>query len=76
MTGELDELLERYVDNYPGFESQLDELVKEHLGKFAVVRAGEVVDILATAEEAQAGASEDAVVFEIRRLHLRSAVLM
>ena len=72
----LDQLLERYVDNYPGFESRLDELEKEYPGKFAVVRGGEVVGIFDTAEEAQAGASDDAVVFEIRRLHLRGAVLM
>ena len=62
----LQEILERYRQNFPAFEQEMERLERDHLGEFVVIAHGEVVGIYATKEQPQAAdASSDAVVFEI-----------
>ena len=69
------EVLERYTQNFPAFEQELNRLERDHLGKFAVVADGKVIEVYPTEEQARADAPDESVIFEIRHHRLRFATL-
>lgn len=69
------QVLERYRRNFPAFEQELGRLERDHLGEFAVVEDGKVINVYSTEEQARAGASGDSVIFEIGHHRLRFATL-
>ena len=69
------EALERYRQNFPAFEQELERLERDHLGQFAVVADGKVINVYPTEEQARADASGESVIFEIGHHRLRFATL-
>ena len=76
MTTDVKEVLERYRQNFPAFEQERERLERDHLGQFAVIANGEVINVYATEEQARAAdAPGDSVIFEIGHRRFRFAMM-
>ncbi len=73
---DVDRLLADYGRNFPAFEQREESLEREHFGKFALFREGELIGVYETAEEADSvgGARGEYAVFKIGRQPLRYAM--
>lgn len=75
MNTDVTEILDRYRQNFPAFEQEMERLERDHLGEFAVIANGKVVDVYSTEEQAAADAPSDSVVFKIGHHQFRFAML-
>lgn len=76
MTTDVKEVLERYRQNFPVFEQEMERLENDHLGQFAVIANGKVIDVCTTEEQARAtDAPNDSVIFKIGHNRFRFAML-
>ena len=53
MNDEVDRLLAVYSQNFPAYENQEERLEREHYGKFAVFRDGQLLGVYETVEDAE-----------------------
>ena len=81
MSDEVDRLLAVYSQNFPAYGNQEERLEREHYGKFAVFRDGQLLGVYETVEDAEAkideaAMSDECAIFKIGKQPFRYADAM